>query len=476
MKKTPIVVVRWVPALILILQLHVAYAAACSAQWCDSEEVAKLLAADGMTEARFGFSVAASGDLAVVGAPTDSELGVEAGAVYVYRFDKGIWVQDAKLLASDGSPFDSFGGSVSVSGDVVVVGAIGDSQNGLLTGAAYVFRRTATGWIQEAKWLPDTGYATTGFGVAVAVDDDVALVAVPNDNGPTTNTGVAYVFTYDGSKWSQTTKLETVFDTDYAHAISSVAISGDVAVLGFMSDNYITFRSGSAYVFRRDGSKWTQEARLVNKQGGPSDSFGNSVSASGDAILVGTNEGVHGQYSGSGAAYAFRYADGQWRLETRLNPSDNQQRDYAGWSVSLDGDTALIGSWGNGHDGMVSGAAYLYQYDGSMWLESEKLLAGDRQPSDSFGFSVALSGSRAVIGARNEDSLGINAGAAYLFDVACGDPCAADANGDGALTPADFSAWVNAYNNHLSACDQNADGTCTSADFTAWIANFNAGC
>jgi len=123
-----------------------------------------------------------------------------------------------------------------------------------------------------------------------------------------------------------------------------------------------------------------------------------------------------------------------------------------------------------------SGSAFVYRYDGANWTEQTKLLATDGAQGDEFGGSVSIFGDNAMVGAWHDEDNGDWSGSAYIFDLNCMTQCLADVNGDGMVTPTDFTAWINAFNNNLPECDQNTDGSCTPTDFAAWIANFNAGC
>ena len=131
-----------------------------------SNEIAKLEATDGAAGDRLGFSVAVSGDTAVVGAPHDSDKGGVSGSAYVFVRNGTSWDQQAKLLASDGFGGDSFGSSVAVSGDTVVVAAHGDDDNGNFSGSVYVFVRSGTSWSQQAKLLASDGTPLDALGAS----------------------------------------------------------------------------------------------------------------------------------------------------------------------------------------------------------------------------------------------------------------------------------------------------------------------
>ena len=118
----------------------------------------------------------------------------------------------------------------------------------------------------------------------------------------------------------------------------------------------------------------------------------------------------------------------------------------------------------------------MFRYDGTSWVEEHKIVSEDIEEGDSFGWSLAIWQDTLLVGARNDDDFGDGTGSAYVFDLGCTQECLADTNGDGVVSPADFSAWVAAFNAMTPACDQNGDGVCSPADFSAWVANYNAGC
>jgi hypothetical protein len=199
-------------------------------------ESQKLLASDVTARDNFGYSVAVSGDTAVVGAYGDGDNGSESGSAYVFRYDGSDWVEEAKLTASDGAAGDHFGFSVAVSGGTAVVGAGRDDDSGSSSGSAYVFRYEGSDWVEEAKLTASDGAAFDWFGVLVAVSGDTAVVGAFGDDDSGSNSGSAYVFRYDGSDWVEEAKL-TASDAAPSPSFGarfgmSVAVSGDTAVGG----------------------------------------------------------------------------------------------------------------------------------------------------------------------------------------------------------------------------------------------------
>lgn len=350
-------------------------------------ELVELWASDGSPFDLFGSSALISGGVGIIGAKNDDVNGNGSGSAYIFVQDGWTWIEQAKLLASDGEANDNFGGSVDVSGAFAIVGAQRHDEIGFEAGAAYVFRYGADTkkWIEQAKLLASDGANQDGFGVSVAVSSDVAVVG-------------AYLHDHD---WNG----------------SNV---------------------GGVYIFRSadDGRSWTQEAELLASDGSPDDWFGNAVDIAGDRIVVGAyRNDVTGCNSGS--AYIFRYYPkiGVWIEEIRLVPSDSEAGDWFGVYVAIDGEVCVVGATGDDDNGSGAGAAYVYRYDvgAAQWIEEAKLLASDGESSDKLGH-VAIEGSVVVVGAPKHDFPARDAGVAYVYTY---DPAAASWDEQGMLVKSD---------------------------------------
>jgi acetyltransferase-like isoleucine patch superfamily enzyme len=246
----------------------------------------------------FGISVALAGDTAVIGAASDDHAGIGSGAAYVFARAGGVWSQQAKLTASDAGVRDFFGSSVAVSGDTVVVGANHFLKPG--TGAAYVFARSGGSWTQQAKLTASDGALDDVFGVSVAVSGDTALIGAGGDDDAGDGSGSAYVYARSGGSWVEQAKL-TASDAAAGDSFGiNVAVSGNTALIGAPGDDGI----GSAYLFTRNGSAWTEQAKLRSSDAAAMDSFGLPVAIDGDTALVGAS-GNDDQGDASGSAYVF---------------------------------------------------------------------------------------------------------------------------------------------------------------------------
>ncbi len=377
-------------------------------------DLAKLLADDGAMGDWFGSGAAVSGQVIVIGARYDDPNGENSGSGYVFRYDGSTWIQEAKLLPSDGAAYDQFGYATAISGEVAVIGALYNDDNGENSGSAYVFRYNGASWVQEAKLLPGDGAAYDQFGVSVALDGDVAVIGANGNDEGGSSIGAAYVFRYDGSTWSQEAKLQAADGAGYDQFGYDVDVDANTAIIGALYHDDGASNAGSAYVFRYGGTGWSQEAKLLASDGASADQFGWAVGVSGEVAVVGAlNNDDRG--SNSGSAYVFRYGGASWSQEAKLLASDGAAYDQFGYAVGVDGDTVVIGAIYHDDNGSNSGSAYVFHHGGTSWVQESKLLAPDGQAYDQFGVAVAISGDTAVIGAYTDDDNGDNSGSAYVF-------------------------------------------------------------
>jgi len=395
-------------------------------------------------------TVVISGDTLVVGAAQD------AGAVYVYTRQGTNWIPQADLQAGNPGLGDKFGYSVAISGDLIVVGAPGEdsattqingdanSNSYSNAGAAYVFARTGTNWIQEAYLKPANTGAGDEFGGSVAIDGDRIVVGARReasgatsvngdmDDNSSAGRGAAYLFRRTGpGQWEQEAYLKAFVTSSFRFG-QSCSIDFDTVLIGASG-------SDQAFVFVRDQTGWQPQAVLIphNKETTQRDEFGNSVTVSGDTVVVGAwledsqSTGVNGpannNLSGnSGAAYVYVRQGTNWSQQAYLKAINPSEFAEFGYSVALDGDLLIVGAWqdsfgsaGVNSDPFVlgpdmAGAAYVFQRTGTNWVQTAYLKASDTQNDAIFGISVGLSSGMAVVSALQAGPNQI--GQAYVFD------------------------------------------------------------
>jgi hypothetical protein len=248
------------------------------------------------------------------------------------------------------------------------------------------------------------GVAGDEFGISVAVAGDTALIGASYENG---GQGAVYVFAQSNGTWSETQKLAASDGAANDWFGQSVALDGDTAVIG--APQYLNFGNGAAYVFTRTGATWSESQKLTADDGAGRDQLGIAVAVDGTQVLV----GAYGAAFYQGAVYAVAESGGAWTQTQKLVADDASQNADFGVAVALDGTTALIGAYG---DASYQGAAYVFGEAGGTWSQSQKLVASDGAANAHFGISVALQGTRALVGAEGA-TVGANShqGEAYAF-------------------------------------------------------------
>lgn len=270
---------------------------------------AKLVAGNGAGVGWMGYHVALAGDTALVGAPaTDVGGSVDQGCVFVFTRSGSAWTQQACLTAAGGAAGDFFGYSIALSGETALIGArsdnVGDNAN---QGSAYVFTRSGSTWTQQARLTADDGAAGDAFGYYCALAGETALVASPFDDvGANEDQGSAYVFTGSGASWTQQAQLiaeDGAAADEFGHR---TVLAGRMALVGARYDDVgANVDQGSVYVFSGSGATWTELARLVADEGAAGDQFGYSVALSGETALIGDASDDIGPGIDQGSAYVF---------------------------------------------------------------------------------------------------------------------------------------------------------------------------
>ena len=428
-------------------------------------QVAKLTASGGSINDSFGYSVTVDGNTVVVGAYGDDN---SKGAAYVFTRQSGVWSQVAKLTAFQRGANDQFGYSVAVEAGTVVVGAYQDDDNGADSGSAYVFTKPNTGWTdatETAKLTALDGDDGDKFGNSVGVDGDTVVVGALGDDGDddnSSNSGASYLFTRpNNGVWTDATETAklTASDGEAGDFFGfSVAVDGDTVVVGADRNDANGADSGAAYLFTKPAAGWTSTstaAKLTASDGAAHDWFGYSVAVDGDTVVVGA-DGDDDNGSNSGAAYLFTKPAAGWtstNTAAKLTASDGDPHDRFGISVAVDGNLVVVGTYWDDDNGSNSGSAYLFtKPDSGGWAtatETAKLTASDGGAHDYFGHSVAVDGDTVVVGAYGDND------SAYMYEVsdwtAIPDSAAAETNATsytvtGLTNDEEYSFWLRATN------------------------------
>jgi hypothetical protein len=432
-------------------------------QVCDPVRTHMLLPSDGQVEDSFGGSVAVKNGVALIGVVGDDVHGEGSGSVHVYDVATGELI--TVIAPNDGAPFDRFGVAVAFSetpgSSLAVIGASLDDDRIFDGGSAYVYDLSDPASPQQiAKLVADDGAELDLFGANVALGgaagNEIAVIGAHGDDDHGVSSGAAYLF--DAGTGQELFKLasddiaaEDIFGDD-------VAIRGDIAIIGAFGDDHYGDRSGAAYLF--DTATGEQLAKLVPDDGGPLDFFGTAVAIGGSAAhpvaVVGAylddDNGVS-----SGSVYVFDIADPENPVQLhKFLPEGDGSSDRLGWAVAMSGQSGsdlVIASARSdfGEDPLFFGSVYLFDTVSGEQLARFNL--DDQDNSDFFGWSVAVDGDAAVCGAVDDDENGPHSGSAHVLDLDCGPPCEWDLDGDGDVGTTDLVLIIVAWNQPFDVTD-----------------------
>jgi hypothetical protein len=383
----------------------------------------KIVASDGDVEDYFGYSVAVSsdGNTAASGSYLDDDMGEDSGSVYLYRRDGSSWPVE-KITASDGETLDQFGCDVSLSsdGNVLAVGSLQDSDLGKYSGAVYIYRWNGTSWAEE-KVVPSDGAALDYFGNKVSLSSDGNTLAAGSyqDDDMASNSGSAYIFRWDGTSWNEwkVTASDGV-ENEYFGETVSISPDGNTLAVGLLRDDDLGTDSGSVYIYRWDGTSWIEQ-KVTASDGAEGDNFGSSVALShdGNILAVGAylDEGIG---TNSGSVYVYRWDGSDWD-EERIITSDGANGDRFGCSISIspEGNTLGAGAvFDNIDSTSFAGSAYIYKWNGTAWIE-KKLIHQDIDEWDYFGSDISISqgGNTVVVGGNRDSYNGEYMGSIYIY-------------------------------------------------------------
>lgn len=415
--------------------------------------------------------------------------------------------QQAYLKASNTDIGDLFSSSVALDGNTIAIGAPNESSattgiNGnqqdnsvISSGAVYIFVRTGTTWSQQAYIKASNPDFNDQFGHSVALSGDTLVVGARNESSAATgingnqtdnsamNAGAVYVFVRSGTTWSQQAYLKASNAEAFDQFGWSVALDGNTLAVGAnlessnatgingnQADNNAV-RSGAAYIFVRSGTTWSQQAYIKASNTEANDNFAMALGLSGDRLVVGavnedsTATGINGDQSNNdaasaGAAYVFARSGTTWSQQAYLKASNTEAQDFFGDSVTIDGSTVAVGAWWedssatgingdqNNNNTTLSGAAYVYSFDGVSWSQQAYIKASNTETENYFGRALVLHGDRLIVSAYADNS------AATGID---GDQQNADASGSGAAFVFERTGTTWSQQHYLKASNTGAE-------------------
>ena len=370
----------------------------------------KLLASDGAYLDGFGGAVATNGATIAVGASNRDTSATDTGAIYLFEQQlSGRWLEVDTLITSDAGEGDSLGHALAMSQDFLVAGAYADDEAGTDAGAAYVFERTATGWVEHAKLIGSTTVAGDRLGHSVAMAGTTIVVGTREHDQ---RKGAAYVFELVNGTWQETGALlanDGQEDDTFGHA---VAVNGDHVAVGAPSRQDFT---GAVYIFERQNGTWQYVDTLLAAETKTGDQLGISITMTGTLLIAGAQFGAGAQAS-TGNAPAFELRSGIWSEVGTMAAPDGQPGERFGISAAQSGSVSVLGAVFDADRGVSAGSIYIFQSLGTAG-EILRLIPFDVDTDDWFGLSVAMSGDIIVAGAPYQDEQGYESGAAYVFEM-----------------------------------------------------------
>ena len=377
----------------------------------------------------FGTAVAISGNRALVGAPIHCSPTC-GGAVFSFQFDGTVWVEDGTLVSNDLTQDDRFGSQVAMSDDVAVIGMHGYARCN--TGAVYIFGRTGGEWVQQMKLTASDSACEDQFGQALAYDGVTLVVGARTHGGVGEDTGAAYVFRRNGLDWIEEAKLRPVgLETGDSFG-SSVSVLGDVIAVGAAGDDDQDENAGAAFVFRWNGAEWVEEAKIVGSMAGLNDNVADVSIGNGFLLLGSPHADI--AHTNSGIVQVFRDTGTQWVEQTTLEAALPTEQGRFGSSLLNQDDLVIIGADNDIASGVEAGAVYVYQWTESDVAFETMVLPAVPVDARGFGRSSSISGDFLLVGAPTWGStpfeFPISAEVILLADSPVGTDCNANAIDD----------------------------------------------
>jgi hypothetical protein len=372
----------------------------------------KLLAADAAQYNYFGLSVAVRGDTAIVGAYGKSDLVRNAGAAYAFTRNAGSWTQQARLGTSSPLIDAYLGATVATNGSYTAAGAPYASVGAQNDGVVYLFSNAT--WQQQTILLPNDPDSLSQFGNALAINDNTLFVGAPMHDSFGVNAGAVYVFTFDGVSWVQQQKLIGVDTAPGDRFGSALALNDGWLAVSAPLHSSPGSPGGAVYLFEFDGVSWVQRYKVGAPDTIAGDRFGSAIALDDGWLAVGVP--LHRFVgSASGAVYLFEFNGTAWVQRQKFVASDTAGSDQFGSALALENRRLVVGAPLHNSNGPASGAVYIFERATTTWIERAKLIGSDTNAGDRLGGSISIDGNTILVGAYGDTAAGPATGAAYVF-------------------------------------------------------------
>jgi hypothetical protein len=372
----------------------------------------KLLASDAAQYDYFGLSVAVKGDTAVIGAYGKSDLARNAGAAYAFARNAGAWAQQARLGTSTPLIDAYLGATVATNGSYTAAGAPYASVGAQNDGVVYLFSNAT--WQQQTILLPNDPDSLSQFGNALAINGNTLFVGAPMHDSFGVNAGAVYVFTFDGASWVQQQKLIGADTASGDRFGSALALNDGWLAVSAPLHSSPGSPGGAVYLFEFDGVSWVQRYKVGAPDTIAGDRFGSAIALDNGWLAVGVP--LHRFVgSASGAVYLFEFNGTAWVQRQKFVASDTVGGDQFGSALALENQRLVIGAPLHSSNGPASGAVYIFERATTTWIERAKLIGSDTNAGDRLGGSISIDGTTILVGAYGDTAAGPGTGAAYVF-------------------------------------------------------------
>ena len=334
-------------------------------------------------QANYGFAVAQAGNFAIVGVP-----GIGKGAANIYQFNGSTWVLTQKLTDPTSSKTSLFGASVVITDKYAFVGAPFDSVGGKAQrGSVSVFQLNGNTWQPLQKIIDATGAEGDAFGIGIALSGNILVItAALADIGARADQGYANTYQLNGNNWVFQQKIINAS----GDGIGSVAISDNFMILGSGTTKVgANNNQGAANIYQFKNNSWTFFKRLIDSTGAANGGFGSSLAMSGNFAMVGASGTFRGTIFGTGAVFVYRFDGTTWTLSQKITDPASNEQDFFGGFIFMKDNYAGIGSRSSTSPER-KGAAVIFTKVGPLWQEVQKLTDPHGIKDDGFGNTISI--------------------------------------------------------------------------------------